>query len=361
MEISSEDETLFEQRGRLGIITLNRPKALNALSPSQFGALDTRLADWAGDPKVTVVMIEGAGERAFCAGGDIKAVWDGRRNGEEAGNRELFRAEYRLDRRIHHYAKPYVAVLDGIVMGGGAGVSVNGRYRVATERSLFAMPECAIGFFPDVGATHFLSGCPGRLGLFLGMTGTRLGPADMLAAGLATHFIPVAGLEDLRARLVWASLQDDPGSAVADALGHLHQSPGPSALAGRMATIDRVCLADGPAPMMAALDAVGEEWADHAAAAMRAASPTSLAVTWRQLTEGHDLSFDDSIRREFRLACTLLQESEFHEGIRALVIDKDQSPRWRPAHLAEVQGVQIDRLFAGVNDELTFPSVGPAP
>ncbi|CAA7613273.1 Enoyl-CoA hydratase/carnithine racemase [Magnetospirillum sp. LM-5] len=350
-----DDETLFRQSSGLGIVTLNRPKALNALSPTQFGAIDARLAAWATDPTVTVVMIEGAGERAFSAGGDIKAVWDGRQKGDEAGNRELFRAEYRLDRRIHHYAKPYVAVLDGIVMGGGAGVSINGRFRVATERSLFAMPECAIGFFPDVGATHFLSRCPGRLGLFLGLTGTRLGPADMLAAGLATHFVPAAGLEGLRAGLEQASRQEDAGQAVADLLERLHRSPGPSALAGRLATIDQLCRADGPQAMMAALDAVGEDWADLAAAAMRAASPTSLAVTWRQLTEGQGLGFDDAIRREFRLACTLLQGSEFHEGIRALVIDKDKSPRWRPASLALVQSLEIDRLFAGVNDELTFP------
>jgi len=348
-------ETLFDLSAGLGRITLNRPRVLNALAPDQFGRIDSCLRDWDRDDAVGVVVIDGAGERAFCAGGDIRAVWDGRLRGDDAGNRELFRAEYRLDRRIHHYRKPYVALLDGIVMGGGAGVSVNGRYRVATERTLFAMPEAAIGFFPDVGATHFLSRCPGRLGLFLGLTGTRLGPAETVAAGLATHYVPAEHLDELIAVLRQAAVSGDPGAAVAEALDSFHRHPGPSWLDAAADAIDGFGQAPDPGEYLARLQACDAEWASAAAASMLAASPTSLAIAFRQLTRGRDLGFDDAIRQEFRLACSLLLGSEFHEGIRALVVDKDRSPRWQPAVLTQIPQDLLDRLFAGVGDELTFP------
>jgi enoyl-CoA hydratase len=347
-------ETLITQDNQMGVITLNRPQALNALSPTQFGTLDTCLRDWESDPSVSVVVIEGAGDKAFSAGGDIKAVWDGRLRGDDAANREVFRAEYRLDRRIHHYPKPYVALLDGIVMGGGAGVSVNGRYRVVTERTVFAMPETAIGFFPDVGATHFLSRCPGRSGLFLGLTGTRLGAAEMLTAGLATHFVLSSEIDEVKASLQWASLSEDPAAAVKATLARLHRPAGASWLEPVLEDIDVLCSAPGPAAILDALVGHGAAWALKAVKSMQAASPTSLAVTWRQLTRGYPLDFDDAIRQEFRLACAILQGGEFFEGIRALVVDKDKSPRWAPATLAEVSDERLDTLFAGVGDELSF-------
>jgi enoyl-CoA hydratase len=347
----TEQETVFGTQGKLATILLNRPKALNALSPTQFQTLDDRLRQWDDDDSVAVVLIEGAGGKAFCAGGDIKAVWEGRKRGDEAGNRALFRHEYRMDRRIHHYCKPYVALLDGIVMGGGAGASINGRFRVATERSLFAMPETAIGFFPDVGATHFLSRCPGALGLYLGMSAARLGPGEMLAAGLATHFVPSASLDSLKLDLAKAALSNDPTGAVEAALARHHQ-PQPS---GRLPAIMKI--ADHAAKADRAVDYVRRiiESQDENATAMSAASPTSLAVTFKQLTQGRSLSFDDAIKREFRLASTFLMGTEFHEGIRALVIDKDKNPAWNPSRLEDVTAERVNGLFAGDNEELMFP------
>lgn len=350
----NDTETIFSVGGGLGRIVLNRPQVLNALSPVQLDEMGRRMGAWQDDDSVRVVVIEGAGGKAFSAGGDIRAVWDARARGDHAFNRAIFHTEYRLDRRIHHFPKPYVALMDGIVMGGGAGVSVNGRFRVATERTVFAMPEAAIGFFPDVGATHFLSCCPGHLGLFLGLTGTRLGAADALWAGIATHFVPTAELGALRHDLARAAGAADPLGAVEAVLAAAHRAPGPAPLEARAEAIERCAGRASPSEVVAALREEGAEWADAAVAAMTTQSPTSTAVAFRQLSAGRTLSFDAAIRQEFRLACSFLAGEEFYEGIRALVVDKDRRPRWSPATMAEIEAPALDRLFAGTGDELTF-------
>lgn len=346
----TQPETLFAQGDGLATITLNRPQVLNALSPGQFGTLAAQLGEWATDDSVGAVLIEGAGERAFCAGGDIRAVWDARLRGDDAFNRRLFAEEYALDSRIHHFPKPYVSILDGIVMGGGAGVSVNGAFRIATERTLFAMPETAIGFFPDVGATHFLSRLPGWTGLYLGLTGARLGPADCLWAGLATHYVPAAGLEALRRDMKRAANSGDAHGAIQAVLAAAHQSPGEGQLAGISHAID-CCFGrpdlDG---IMAALEAENTEGSRKILASMRASAPLSLAVTYRQLTEGKWLAFDDCMRREYRLACRFLDGRNFYEGIRALVVDKDRQPRWSPTTLSEVTDVMVSAMFTSLGE-----------
>jgi len=297
------------------------------------------------------VAIEGAGGRAFCAGGDIRAVWDARARGDDAFNRALFRLEYRLDRRIHHYPKPYVALIDGIVMGGGAGIGVNGRFRVAGERTLFAMPEAGIGLFPDVGATHFLSRCPGRIGLYLGLTGARLGPADCLWAGIATHYVPAAARQDLTAALAGAADAADALGAVAETLAAFHRDPGPPALAGIAGDIER-CFGRPTLPgVLAALAEEPGEWARAASRRMAANSPTSLAVVFRQLTEGASLDFDRAIAREYRLTWRFLAGHDLFEGIRALVIDKDKRPRWRPDRLDDVAEADVDAYFAPLGED----------
>lgn len=345
-----DDETLARVECELGRIVLNRPQVLNALSPAQFRGLDRTLADWAADAAVAVVVIEGAGERAFCVGGDLGAIWEMRGRGDLAGCRALFRNQYRLDRRVHHYAKPIVALLDGMVMGGGAGLSVNGRFRVASERTLFAMPETAIGFFPDVGATHFLSRCPGRIGLYLGLTGARLGPADCLWAGLATHYVPLAARDALLAGLAGAAGSADPAAAVADTLASLHRDPGPAALAERAEGLDRCFGRETLREVISALIAEGADWAWDAVEPIGDNSPTALAVTFRQLAEGGGLGFDDALRREYRIATRMLAESDFFEGIRAAVVDKDRRPQWRPATLADVGADAVARYFAPAAD-----------
>jgi enoyl-CoA hydratase len=348
----TEAETIFIiEDGGLGKITLNRPRVLNALSNEQYPLLAEVLTGWAADRRVGKVLIEGAGERAFSAGGDIRVAFDAWKRGDHAFNRALFRDEYRLDRLIAHYPKPYVAILDGIVMGGGAGVSVNGGFRVATERTLFAMPETGIGFFPDVGATHFLNRCPGNVGLYLGLSGARLGPADTLWAGLATHFVPFGQLDALRGALGAAA---GSANAVAAVLARFHQDPGPAPLAAHAEALDRCFGRDGVAGIVAALQAEGSAWAKETAEAMAARSPFSLAVTFRQLTGGRGLGFDDAIRREFRLACRFLAGDDFFEGIRAQVVDKDRRPSWRPESLAEVDERAVAAYFAPLAEELTF-------
>lgn len=349
-----EAETLFSVANGLGRIVLNRPRVLNALSPDQFGALGAHLAQWQRDDSVRAVVIEGAGDRAFSAGGDIRAVWDAHRRGDDAVNRAIFRTEYRLDRRIHHFPKPYVALMDGIVMGGGAGISVNGRFRVATERTLFAMPEAAIGFFPDVGATHFLSRCPGHVGRYLGLTGTRLGPADCLWAGIATHYVPAGEVAALKDELARAAGAGDVLGEVDAVLAAAHRDPGPAPLAARAEAVGRCFAKSSVAAIVAALGEERTDWAEAALAALVAHSPTSTAVAFRQLTAGRQLPFDDAIRQEYRLACSFLAGAEFYEGIRALVVDKDRRPQWRPSTLAEVGDGLLDRLFAGTGDDLTF-------
>lgn len=341
----SEFETLFRRDGRLGHIVLNRPQVLNALSPAQYLDLDERLYAWAGDPGVGLVLIEGAGGRAFSAGGDIRAVHEAWRRGDHEFNRALFRREYELDRRIHHFAKPYVSILDGIVMGGGAGISVNGRFRVATERMQFAMPEAAIGFFPDVGATHFLNRCPGRLGLHLGLTGARLGATDALWAGIATHYVPAAACDDLCTQLTRAAGSAEPLAAACSVLDAAHRDPGPAPMAAVAAEIDRAYGAERVPDIVDALAAAPGAWAAEARDALAARSPFSLAVIHRQLTAGRTLGFDDAIQREYRLACSFLAGHDLYEGIRALVVDKDRQPRWRPASLAEVDPAAVEAAF----------------
>ncbi|KIL99000.1 3-hydroxyisobutyryl-CoA hydrolase [Paramagnetospirillum magnetotacticum MS-1] len=350
------EETRIDRSGRLGRIVLNRPKVLNALSATQYHQITDCLSQWEIDPDIAVILIEGEGDRAFCAGGDIRMVWDAARRGDHAFNLDVFRTEYRLNRRIHHYPKPYVSLLDGICMGGGAGLSVNGRYRIATERTRFAMPETGIGFFPDVGATHFLNRCPGSVGLYLGLTGRQLGPADCLWAGIATHFVPVERLDELHNALDAAALSSDPTDAVAATLSRFHQPPGDGPLLRHLDTLE-CCFAMGRLEdVVEGLRRDGGQWAWDTIWDLSGRAPLSLAVTHRQLREGKGMEFDEAISREFRLAWHFLAGHDFLEGIRALVVDKDRRPVWSPSSLAEVDELSVAAYFQMLgDDELPLP------
>ncbi|HEY0834897.1 MAG TPA: enoyl-CoA hydratase/isomerase family protein [Azospirillum sp.] len=326
----SEPTVLFEPRGGCGVITLNRPKALNALTLEQIRQIDPALRRWAAAPSVAVVVIEGAGEKAFCAGGDIRALYDASTAGDEGFLADFYREEYTLNRRIKTYAKPYVALIDGITMGGGVGLSVHGRYRVATERTLFAMPETGIGFFPDVGGTYFLPRCPGRIGLYLGLTGARLKAADMLYAGIATHYVPSSDIENLK-----AALADITDVAAADAqvqavLARFHQDPGPAPLAEKRGLIDRLFAGDTLDAVLGALEAESDPWAAQTLSTICSKSPYALAVTVRQLRDGAALSFDEAMALEFRLSLHVAMAPDFREGVRAVIVDKDNAPKWQP-------------------------------
>jgi enoyl-CoA hydratase len=345
--MSEEAEVLFAREGVAGIVTLNRPKALNALTLDMVRAIHPQLRAWAVDPAVRLVIIEGAGEKAFCAGGDIRALHDWGR----AGDRnviDFYREEYRLNTFIKHYPKPYVALMDGIDMGGGVGLSVHGSHRIATERLVFAMPETGIGLFPDVGGTWFLPRCPGEIGMYLALTGERLKAADAIYAGIADVFVPSERLAGLRNRLA-------AGEPVETVSGSLSGDAGTPPLAQNREAIDRHFSKESVAGILASLKADGSEWAARVAAIIEAKSPVSTLVTYRQVREGRRLGFEDCMKLEFRLTNRFMKGRDFYEGVRAVVIDKDQKPVWSPATLAGVSAQEVDAYFAPLGaDELSF-------
>jgi len=343
-------EILFEIRGGVGFVRLNRPQALNALSLSLIESFDAQLRTWAGDPAVHAVVVRGAGERAFCAGGDIRGIWEGGRTavGSADGPASmLFRREYMLIRRIKVFPKPYVALIGGIAMGGGVGVCVHASHRVATERSLMALPETRIGLFPDVGSSYFLPRLAGAMGPYLGLTGVRLKAADALHAGLADYHVEtarLAELEDALAAADWSS--GAAGDVAAAAIREFESPPGTSKLAEQHAAIDRCFAKPSIEEIIAALEGEGSEWAHSTLASLRACSPTSLKVTVAQLRQSAGLDFDRAMIVEYRLSQAFLARHDFHEGIRAMVIDKDNAPRWDPPELMGVTRSLVEAHFA---------------
>ena len=341
--MSDDAEILFESRGAIGLITLNRPKALNALTHGMAVAMLARLKEWAADDAVQTVVIQGAGERAFCAGGDIRTLYDSGKAGTSYAI-EFYRDEYLLNAFIKHFPKPYVALLRGFVMGGGVGVSVHGSHRIADESMLFAMPETGIGLFPDVGGSYFLPRLPGEIGLYLGMTGARLKTQDALYAGVATHFVPTAQRDGLV-----ESLAD--GREIDMALRDVVDTVPDAYLTAHRAKIDAVFGGDSVEDILAALDADHTDWADDAAKTIRAKSPTATKLAFRQIREGKTLGFDDCMRMEFRMVNRVIAGHDFYEGVRATIIDKDGAPNWQPATLAQVSDADIDAYFAPLGEK----------
>src|SRR5579885_219784 len=357
-------DIIFERDGPVGLVTLNRPQALNAFTLGMDRAFDPKLREWAEDPSLRVVVVRGAGERAFCAGGDVRAVYEAGRGiaGERSLTAVFFREEYELIRRVHRYPKPYIALIDGITMGGGAGVSVNGRYRVATERTILAMPETGIGLFPDVGATRFLNRAPGRIGRYLGLTGARLGAADALYCGFATHFVGADRVETLVSTLAETRWEAGGEAAQVEAvLAAFAGDPGPPPLAALQPAIDRAFAGATIEAILAALAAEAGAggaqavWAAETRAGLMTKSPTSLKVTLRQLVLGRGYDLDAALKLEYRLTQHFMAGHDFYEGVRALLIDKDQKPQWRPASLADVDDAMVEAYFAPLGErELRF-------
>jgi enoyl-CoA hydratase len=345
--MSDEAEVLFSRAGVAGVITLNRPKALNALTLGMVRAIHPQLKAWAADDAVKLVIIEGAGEKAFCAGGDIRALHDWGRAGDHHVI-DFYREEYRLNVYIKNYPKPYVALMGGIDMGGGVGVSVNGSHRVASERLTFAMPETGIGLFPDVGGTYFLPRCPGEIGMYLALTGERLKAADAIYAGIADVFVPSERFDELKSRLA-------AGEGFDAAVKGLSGDAGVASLAFVREHIDRHFSKASVADIIASLKADGGDWAGKVLAVLASKSPTSLMVAHRQVREGARLSFEEAMKLEFRLTNRFMRGHDFYEGVRAIIIDKDQSPRWSPASLDGVSAADVDAYFAPLGDnELSF-------
>lgn len=346
--MTDTSDILFELRGGLGVVTLNRPRALNALTLPMCIALDEQLAAWDADAAVQAIVIRGEGDRAFCAGGDVRAIWEAGRRGEPL-TADFFRAEYRLNRRIRTCRTPYIALIDGITMGGGVGVSIHGSHRVASERTVIAMPETGIGLFPDVGATYVLPRLPGSLGLYLGLTGVRVKAADALYSGLATHYVPSARLSALEETLCVAPVPDR-------MLADFTETPeGAPPLAAHRETIDRCFAADSVEAILAALETEGSGFAAQTLETLETRSPTSLKITFEALRRGARLSFDAAMVMEYRLSQACMAGHDFYEGIRALLIEKDNAPKWSPADLEGVPPALVERHFAPLGDrDLTF-------
>ncbi len=339
MTSTDDGAVILRRDGRAGRITLNRPRAINALTHDMVRRVDAALTAWEHDDAVTTVVIDGAGERGLCAGGDIRLIHDDARAGGGAtATRAFWRDEYRLNARIAAYPKPYVALMDGLVMGGGVGVSAHGGVRIVTERSAIAMPETGIGFAPDVGGTFLLSRAPGELGTHLALTTARLDAGDAVRAGFADHFVPRARLADFAAALA----DTDPAEAV-----RAHATPAPpGALTAHQEWIDRCYAADSVEEILVRLTESGVPEAKEAAEAMAAKSPTALKVTLAALRRARRLpTLGEVLDQEYRVSCASLSDPDLVEGIRAQVVDKDRRPKWSPAALADVSDAAVARHF----------------
>jgi enoyl-CoA hydratase len=330
--------------GPIGRIRLNRPKAIHALTTPMCVAVLDALEAWRGDDAVRAIIIDHAEGRGFCAGGDIRMLADsGAKDGAEA--RQFFHTEYRMNHRLFTYAKDTVAFMDGITMGGGVGISQPCRYRVATENTKFAMPETGIGLFPDVGGGWYLSRLPGRIGQYLALTGHRLDGAETFALGLATHYLPAAHVEEAKRRIA-----ANP-TAITATLDSLSAEPGPAALLDKRAEIDRLFASDKLEEIYAALEADGGEFAAATLATLKTKSPQTMKVSLKLLHDGKGMAtFADEMRQEYAVGARVVQRHDFLEGVRAVIVDKDNAPKWEPATPEGVSDHVIDQIFAPLPD-----------
>lgn len=341
----SDKLVLLETRGDKGVITLNRPKALNALNLEMAKQLTAQLKAWDSDNEIKMVVIKSASEKSFCAGGDIKMITAA---GPDGG-KLFFRHEYTLNNLIGSISVPYVALIDGIVMGGGCGLSVHGNFRIVTEKALFAMPETSIGLFPDVGASHFLLRLPGSLGLYFGLTGQRLSGRDLFKAGIATHFVPsdkIGNLEDEILRIERPDLlkidrvlvkyqqqwEDDfrKEFSLKPHIGRINS------IFGQAGSVEEI---------IEGLQKDNSEWAKKHLEILAKMSPTSLKLTFEQLRRAKDMTLPECLKMEYRMACRVLEGKDFYEGVRAVLVDKDQKPKWNPPQLEGVKKADIDAYF----------------
>ncbi|MEW5423779.1 enoyl-CoA hydratase/isomerase family protein [Amorphus sp. 3PC139-8] len=333
-------DVLAERVGSLGRIRLNRPKALNSLTLDMVRAIDTALERFETDPDVASILISGEGERGLCAGGDIRRIFDSGRAGD-AGAATFWREEYRLNARIARCPKPYVAFMDGIVMGGGVGLSAHGAHRLVTERTKLAMPETGIGFVPDVGGTYLLARSPGELGTYLALTGTIIGAGDAIRAGLADHMVASDRLDEIVETL--SELPAGADHQAVDAALDTFIQDAPNVLEENRALIDRAFAADSVEAIVAALEADGSEFAAATRNIILGRSPTSLKLALRLVRLARDTdTLEACLEREFTAAMSTLSGHDFYEGVRAAVIDKDRNPHWQPATLDDVPTDEIE-------------------
>uniref|UniRef100_A0A8D8V8F9 3-hydroxyisobutyryl-CoA hydrolase, mitochondrial n=1 Tax=Cacopsylla melanoneura TaxID=428564 RepID=A0A8D8V8F9_9HEMI len=350
-----DDDVLFEEKNNVGIITLNRPKALNALNLSMVKKLYPKLIHWQNVDRKDLVIIQGAGGKSFCAGGDVVTITrNGPAKGAEIG-RTFFHHEYSLDHLIGHYKVPYVALLDGYTMGGGVGISVHGKYRVATEKTTFAMPETTIGLFPDVGGSFFLPRLSHKsLGLYLALTSYQLKGKDVAKCGIATHYIPSQSLPDIVSKLI------ETPKCVEDILKSNSESleSYKFSLSSNIDTIANAFSAPTVEQIVSRLEQKNDEFSNKTLTTLKKMSPISMKITQKQLKLGAGKSLTECLQMDYRLACSAVEaksSADFYEGVRALLIDKDKSPKWNPPTLEQVTSYMVDQCFElGPNQDLQF-------
>ena len=340
-------DVICEKQGHAGLIHLNRPKALNALTHDMVNRIASALDAWEQDEQITRVVIDAEGEKAFCAGGDIRKITDQGKAGQKTEAVRFWADEYRLNTRIKTYAKPFIALVDGIVMGGGVGLSLHGQYRVAGDRFLFAMPEITIGLFPDVGATYALPRLQGESGLWLAMTGSRLKRDDALTLDIATHAVSSSDMPSLKQDLI-------AGYDIEQSLHRYKAAASPSRIPALMPEINDLFSANDLIELVARLEQASprSEFAVECLKIIRKASPTSLAITFKQMRHGRELSFREAMMLEYRIVSRILDGYDFYEGVRAVIIDKDQSPQWQPDRIEDLDTQTIEHYFKPLAQEL---------
>ncbi len=338
--MTAEPEVIIRVEGQVGRITLNRPKALHALNLAMCEAMIAALQAWRHDPAVALVMIDHAGERGFCAGGDIRMLaQSGAKDGKEA--MAFFHTEYRLNHLLFVYEKPVVAMMDGVVMGGGVGLAMPCAYRIATERTTFAMPETGIGLFPDVGGGWFLPRLPGKTGLWLALTGARIKAADCLILGIATDYVQSSDIDALKAAII-----ADP-AGIESLLAQIDADPGHAPLADNLAVLSDTFSMTSVEGIVAALEAQGGDWAKAQLETLRTKSPQTMKVAFRQLKLGAKMDdFADHMALEYAIGARVVRRHDFLEGVRAVIVDKDGSPKWNPDRLDAVTESMLDEIFA---------------
>ena len=338
--MNDQPEVLVRVQKNVGRLTLNRPQALHALTQTMCEIMIGALLDWQEDPEIYMVIIDHAGERGFCAGGDIRMLaHSGARDGVEA--RAFFHTEYQLNHLLFTYETPVVAVMDGVVMGGGVGISMPAHYRIATERTTYAMPETGIGLFPDVGGGWYLPRLPGKAGLWLALTGARIKGADCLRLGIATHFVEFGAVECLKKAIV-----ADP-RRIDDILKKYRADAGKAPLVSIEQDLNRLFVGDSVEQIFEFLEADSSDWGKAQLAVLKTKSPQTLKVAFRQLETGAALEdFADNMVMEYRIGARVVQRHDFLEGVRAVIIDKDNAPRWDPVELEGVSDAMLDEIFA---------------
>jgi enoyl-CoA hydratase len=357
-----EKIVLFEEitglNGSLGLITLNRPAALNALTLEMCYAIDQKLAEWEKLEQIKVVIVRGEGEKGFCAGGDLRYVYGQGKSGIKK-SMQFFLQEYRMNHRIYHFNKPYIALMHGITMGGGAGISVHGSHRVAAENLVFAMPETGIGFFPDVGGGYFLPRCTGKTGIYMALSGAKLHIADAIYTGVVDHLVPQQDFESLINALAEMKFADNINMQVSDIISSFSMDTDgmdiykPHLVAHR-SEINQYFALDTVEEMLQALTQTENDWCHEVANQMLLKSPTSLKVTLKQLLLGAQMDFDECMQMEYRIVQRFLALPDFYEGIKCSIINKDRKPTWRPDNLEVLDAKTINAFFAPLEQELSF-------